>query len=423
AVSNSGTIKDCYVISKKGKTDNRPLVASNNGTFTTSAMLHKGSCLKIVDGEGRPSSDYPIQKTSDIKKIGFDTNTVWEYSNEDYLIRFQNKNWKVVLPKTNKNVLHIKTIEQYIGFADKVNAGDKRFSEATVYLENDLDFKGKNIPIIGKTRANAFAGTFDGRGHMIWNGNIKDEEAVYVGLFGYLRGKVVNLTFDGRVTSDKNLAGICGYNMGNVSCCGSVIRLKPKDERYNAAGIVTTNEGTVDRCYCVFEKRIIIPPYVFVILIALISISVGALGYFAILSALDAQKDYAKIEPDPGQEKSDDNRGNSGDANSLSFTLYRGVEISRNAKTCKLDFTNPANNANKVVVELQVVNGAGQRVTVGSSKAVSPGYSIKSLPISNFEGLSGTETDAYIVLNAYNNVTEEKAMVKTELPVKVTYVD
>nr|MCR4612136.1 hypothetical protein [Lachnospiraceae bacterium] len=164
-------------------------------------------------------------------------------------------------------------------------------------------------------------------------------------------------------------------------------------------------------------------PYVFVILIALISISVGALGYFAILSALDAQKDYAKIEPDPGQEKSDDTGGDNNGDNSLSFTLYRGVEISKNAKTCKLDFTNPANDANKIVVELQVINSAGQRVSVGKSKAVSPGYSIKSLPIDDVSLLTGAETDGFIVLHSYNNVTEDKTIVKTELPVKVSYSD
>ena len=257
AVSNSGTITDCYVLNKKGKNDRRTLVVGNSGSIRGAVMLHKGNCDEIIDESGKTINDYAVQKTSDIKNLGFNTSDIWEYADDDILMRFQSDRWKVSTPKTNKNVMHIKSIEHYKAFAGKVNEGDERFINATVYLDCDLDFKGKNIPIIGISRANAFAGTFDGRGHLIWNGKLQDEEALYVGLFGYLKGKVINLTFDGRVVGDKNLAGLCGYNMGTVACCGSVVRLKPKDDRYNAAGIVATNEGTIDRCYCVLETTIL----------------------------------------------------------------------------------------------------------------------------------------------------------------------
>jgi len=62
-------------------------------------------------------------------------------------------------------------------------------------------------------------------------------------------------------------------------------------------------------------------------------------------------------------------------------------------------------------------------VTVGRSGSVSPGYSIESLPITNPGALSGNETQGYIVLDAYDEVTENKSKVKTELPITISYMD
>ena len=423
AVSNTGTIKDCYVIWNKSNKNKKTLLSNNSGSIITSALIGKGSVKEIIDNNGDVQTEYSIQKTSDIKKIGFDTNNCWEYAGNNTLVKFQDKNWYFNIEKSNVNVIHIKTTEQYIAFAEKVNSGDDRAKSSFVILECDLNFHGKKIPIIGKTRECAFSGVFSGNNHLIWNGELNDETALYVGLFGYLKGKVCNLIFDGRVVSDKNLAGLCGMNMGEISCCGSVVRLKPKDERYNAAGIVVNNDGTINRCYTVIQKKLIIPPFVYILIIALVAIMLGFLGYFTIISALDLQKDYTEIEVDPGQKKMPDNNPEKNEDNSIAFTLNKTVDISRGSRTCRVSFINPSSDANKIVAELQVVNGSGQRVTIGSSKAVSPGYGIDSIPLTNVNALTGNETEGYIVLTPYNNVTESKSIVTTELPVTITYSD
>ena len=423
AATNSGTIKDCYSIWNKNEKSKKTLVYTNTGSLSTSALISKGTCSEIYSSDGQCNTDYLIQKTSDIKRLGFDSTKCWEYAGDDNLVRFQDNNWHVGINSKDKKILHIKSVNDYILFAEGVNNQDKKYIDATVHLDCDLDFKGKHIPIVGIKRDCAFRGVFDGRNHLIWNGTIKDENALYVGLFGYLKGVVANLIFDGRVQSDKNLAGICGLNGGQISCCGSVVRLKAKDERYNAAGIVVNNEGTLDRCYSVLQRQMIIPPFVYILLIALIAIIIGVLGYFTIVAALNSGKDYAKIEVDSGQEKNDSDNGKKNNERELSLELYEEVEISRTARICKINFTNPSNNVNKIVVELQVVNDIGERVTVGKSGAVSPGYSIKSLPVSNVESLSGSETKGFAVMRAYNEVSENKAMIDTEFPVKVSFSD
>ena len=420
--TNSGTIKDCYSIWNKNEKSKKTLVYTNNGTVYTSALIAKGSCSEIYSFEGKYNTDYLIQKTSDIKRLGFDSTKCWEYVGEDNLVRFQDNNWHVGINSKDRKILHIKSVNDYILFAKGVNSQDKKYIDAIVHLDCDLDFRGKNIPIVGINRDCAFKGVFDGRNHLIWNGTIKDEKALYVGLFGYMKGVVANLIFDGRVQSDKNLAGICGLNMGRISCCGSVVRLKPKDERYNAAGVVVNNEGTIDRCYSVLQRQIIIPPFVYILMIALVAIIIGVLGYFTIVAALNSGKDYAKIEVDPGQVKNDTDGQSDGD-NAISFTLNQSVQISQTTRVCSIDFSNPSSNANKIVVELQVVSSAGQRIKVGSSGAVMPGYSIASIPITNAEALTGSETQGFIVLNAYNAVTENKTRVNAELPVTISYTD
>lgn len=423
AATNSGTITDCYSIWNKNEKSKKTLVYTNTGSLSTSALISNGTCSEIYSSDGQCNTDYLIQKTSDIKRLGFDSTKCWEYAGDDNLLRFQDNNWHVGINSKDKKILHIKSVNDYMLFAEGVNNQEKKYLDATVHLDCDLDFKGKHIPIVGIKRDCAFRGVFDGRNHLIWNGTIKDENALYVGLFGYLKGVVANLIFDGRVQSDKNLAGICGLNAGRISCCGSVVRLKCKDERYNAAGIVVNNEGTLDRCYSVLQRQLIIPPFVYILLIALIAILIGILGYFTIVAALNSGKDYAKIEVDPGQKKNDNDGGPKNGDHALSFELYENIEISRIARVCNLYFSNPSDNANKMVVELQVVNEAGERVTVASSGAVSPGYSIESLSLTNPSVLTGNESKGFVVLNAYNNVTENKAMVNTEVPVKITYND
>lgn len=423
AATNSGTIKDCYSIWNKNEKSKKTLVYTNTGSLSTSALISKGTCSEIYSSEGQCNTDYLIQKTSDIKRLGFDSTKCWEYAGDDNLVRFQDNNWHVGVNSKDRKILHIKSVNDYMLFAEGVNNQEKKYLDAIVHLDCDLDFKGKHIPIVGIKRDCAFRGVFDGRNHLIWNGTIKDENALYVGLFGYLKGVVANLIFDGRVQSDKNLAGICGLNAGRISCCGSVVRLKAKDERYNAAGIVVNNEGTLDRCYSVLQRKMIIPPFVYILLIALIASIIGVLGYFTIVAALNSGKDYAKIEVDQGQKKNDNDNGPKGEGGMISLELYRNVEISRTAKICKLYFANPSSSRNSLVAELQVVNSSGQRVTVGRSGSVSPGYSIESLPITNPGALSGNETQGYIVLDAYDEVTENKSKVKTELPITISYMD
>ena len=428
AAENSGQISDCYTIwNKRLNKENQSLIAKNSGTVATSLLVHDGECKGVYDGSGNFQPEYVIQKTSDLKNLGFDTRQCWEYVGDSSLLRFQSQHWHSADKSFGqKMIVTIKTVEQYVTFAEKVNSGEPGFLTAKVRLESDLNFRGQNIPIIGIRKECAFSGVFDGQGHLIWNGTIRNEEAVYAGLFGYMKGVVLNLIFDGRIHGERNLGGLCGYNYGTIDCCGAVIRTWTKGDRYHIGGLAVQNTGTIKRSYAVFEPRRVISPIIPMMLTAMFFICMGTLGYCTILKAMETGKEYATIEVDPGQEKVETPDGPEvvkNGSNSISFTFNQTVVISKSAGTCKLDFINPTSDSNKIVVELQVEDIAGERITVAQSKAILPGYQLEALTLNEAadEFLAEEPEEGYVVLVPYDSKTESKGVVQTELPVKMVY--
>lgn len=120
--------------------------------------------------------------------------------------------------------------------AEKVNAGDGGYINAFYRLENDLDFEGEQMAVIGdgSTDSAVFAGYFNGNNHTISNYRIVAGETAYVGLFGVLQaettgsggGTITSLTvkdfqIDATATDDgAYVGGLVGYGMGgNLFIC------------------------------------------------------------------------------------------------------------------------------------------------------------------------------------------------------------
>lgn len=432
AAVNTGEITDSYVIWNRAyHRDSGMLVAKNDGTVQTSVFVHKGECEGLYDKFGVLHREQVIRKTTDLKNAGFDTSRCWKYVGGNALLEFDPDYWHSVSKDYEKSpLLHLKTVEQYIAFADKVNDGDVKYLNAKVFLDCDLNFHGRSIPVIGKKRECAFAGVFDGQDHIIWNGVVRDSGAIYAGVFGYLKGTVLNLIFDGRVVGGNKLAGLCGYNLGRIDCCGAVVRIYAKDERCHIGGLVAQNEGSVARSYVLFEPKHTILPIIPITAVAGLCVLVGFMGYSTIAAAMELEKDYATIEVDPMQEKISGSENidagtdvEKNGAHSMAFTFSQVVTISRSAGTCKLDFINPASDSNKIVIELQAVNAEGERVTIAKSKAILPGYQIENLTLSEsaYGVLTGAETEGYVILVPYDTETENKAVVQTTLPVKLVF--
>ena len=99
--------------------------------------------------------------------------------------------------------------------ADSVNAENPHEGD-WFCLRRDIDLKGADWTPIGN-HIHTFSGTFLGRHHSITGLSVNGDDVV--GLFGYLRGTVRDLSVRGNVSGNKYVGGIAGYNLGTITYC------------------------------------------------------------------------------------------------------------------------------------------------------------------------------------------------------------
>lgn len=115
----------------------------------------------------------------------------------------------------------ISSASQLAGFAQALNTGN-RYSGYTVVLTTDIDLNNQAWTPAGRAVSYptyAFAGTFDGGGHTIYNLNVSDSgnTNASAGLFGSLTGKVKNLNLKGGKVNSTHYAGaVAGFSSANV---------------------------------------------------------------------------------------------------------------------------------------------------------------------------------------------------------------
>ena len=105
-------------------------------------------------------------------------------------------------------------------FAEDVNNGTNNYSGKYVVLDEDINLDGNEWTPIG-TSENPFRGTFDGCNHTISNYQVNGTN--YLGLFGYVRGTMLNLNVaDVTINGKESLGGIAGSLInGNITSCGA----------------------------------------------------------------------------------------------------------------------------------------------------------------------------------------------------------
>ncbi len=426
AGENIGQIADCYVVWNRSYSGgDKHLVEENKGQLKTSVLIEKGTCSEIIDAAGRKKVNFLPESEKDIYNLGFSQDK-WEYTKNKNIVRFATKNWYCRFSSAKKmQILHIKSTDQYIKLAAEINKGNSNYCQAHILLDCDINFKGKSIPVIAANKANPFCGVFDGQGHMIWNGIINDKEANYSALFGYNQGTIINVTFDGRVISEKNAAGFCGVNRGTIDSCAALVRVDTKGDSASGAGIALVNEGMIANSYVVFEPRKGLPAWLIIAAAVVLFVFIGCLGFATISVAMDVDREYVAVETDDFQTKShEESDGIKNNSHTLSVSLMENITISRSQGLVGLSFSNPAGNVNKLVAELLIEDAEGNRTVVARSGAVLPGYEISQMTLTDEASiLTGSETEGIIQLVPYDEKTESRGMVQVELPVNITYVD
>lgn len=422
---NTGTITDCYCMYVTApKKIARCFAGKNSGNIKTSFSADKGKIGELWDDNGHTVRK-EIGNEKEAEELGFSTGSVWEYTGGKNILRFVDKNWYKELPaeKQQKNTILLKSADDLERFCDQVNKGDERVMKAHLKLTCDIDGKGKKLPPIGKTRQNAFAGVFDGGGHTISNYRIGSDGIGNVGFFGYLLGTVLNLSLDIAIKGEGNLGVLCGTNEGKIICCGAVARLSGSGDKLKLGGLTGQNLGEIERSYAAVQIVLAPVPLLPIAIIASMVMLLGVVGFSTIPAIEAAEQPYAPIPSDENQiripeEKEPENPKNSGSGNSISFKFNEALHIDPKTGNVYINFENPSYAKNKIVVTLLA---EGDRSMMARSGGIAPGHGLNYLRLNDngYEKINSGINIGIITLTAYDAVTNDKAMINTELPVRI----
>lgn len=143
----------------------------------------------------------------------------------------------------------ISTADDLDQFRDIVNGRD---TDAWGVLTQDIDMsrlsdvaERENWTPIGKFSV-TYTGTFDGAGHAISNLKINRPDEDYIGLFGYARGVIKNLSVSGAVTGSSNVGGVVGRCTGGI--VSNCINFSNVTGVKYIGGVIGNNNGTVITC-------------------------------------------------------------------------------------------------------------------------------------------------------------------------------
>ena len=148
--------------------------------------------------------------------------------------------------------LLIMSAPELAAFATEVNAGTN-FNGLTVELGADIDLSAySNWTPIANSSANAFRGTFDGKGYVIKNLTITGSSN-YRGLFGYtgVNATIKNLGIaSGNISGGSFTGAIVGSSAGgSVSNCFNAANLSVGGYSGGIVGSCRANTLTVSSCY------------------------------------------------------------------------------------------------------------------------------------------------------------------------------
>ncbi|MBQ7935750.1 MAG: hypothetical protein IJ333_05310, partial [Clostridia bacterium] len=156
-------------------------------------------------------------------------------------------------PYLVKNANHLNNVRKYLNAHFKMIA-DIEFSDADFAEGGSFYNGGAGWAPIGTDAASAFAGSFDGNGHVIRNLciNINDDTDVYAGLFGYSKGIVQNLgMLNGEITVKHTTAA--GAYAGSIAGC---VESGTVRDCYSTCNVTTDwySGGIVGRAYSAVIK-------------------------------------------------------------------------------------------------------------------------------------------------------------------------
>ena len=388
-------------------------------------------------------------KEEEMQYLEYDTE-IWRYGSKRCPMLFVEENWMYTVSETlidDRKKIKISDEEDLIKWAEEVNKGKQEACNAYVFLTDDINLKGKNWKPIGVNKKTAFCGIFNGNGHTVKNFTVKDKKLDNQGFFGFLKGKVYNLSVDCILSGGLYAGGIAAQcEEGTIGCCSAAIEIKDAD--CIGGGLVGRNTGYIFQSYAAGHFSFVVIPWLF------LGVGAGTLAilyviFFLLIPSMESVPVYEQIDRDPAQIPiSGDVTIRKNDSNFISFQFEEGISVDLSTGLCTLHFKNPNSSNHYVVVHLQMTDvvakaamgstgrtkeeqeeieaGEGYdpnayRVTIAESLAIDPGYQIDDLQLTDFakNNLVPGAYSAIIYLVPYDIETNGRAMLESQLPVTI----
>lgn len=193
------------------------------------------------------------------KNEGADTITITREGNDDYTALRLPQKFTVVdptQPGTLVNPYKIYRTQQLDSIRDYTSSGGENYLDDHYVLMDDLDFTGYNYA--DGTQADGgkgwkpianFAGSLNGKGHVIRHLFIHREDENNIGLFGNTEpeSSIDSLGVEEvEISGEDHTGGLAGQNRGTISNCHVTGRIKGDDL---VGGLVGRNLNAIDQCY------------------------------------------------------------------------------------------------------------------------------------------------------------------------------
>lgn len=266
---NNGKVEACYSAGEVIGTDNVGAVCGYNGyngSTITDCYYSKDICT-VGDSS---ATGLTTEELCDAEKTtGFEYMYIWVPGSFETTADKDKNNEKFrtatyVLPSLNgvgeaKTIKHkeynfgfdgnddwaaytlITTAEQFKKIGEDSTGWNKNY-----VLDKDIDLGGTEITPIGN-KSTSFTGKFSGDGHVLSNFKITKSGDNYVALFGKNQGTIKDVgVTEAVVTGQNQVAGVCGYNLGNIINCFNTCTVSGE---VNVGGVCGTNMAIIKNCY------------------------------------------------------------------------------------------------------------------------------------------------------------------------------
>ena len=450
--SNLGTISNSYSNCKiKLKNISDGFCKENNGEIISCFFNKENSEFDKKSPGVLPITSENF-KEEYLQEFGWDTEKVW-ISKDNRRPNFK-KRFFHIINDDKENFIKISSAEKLFDIAKKINEGNKEYSHGKFILTKNINLNGKKWIPIGKDESHPFFGKFDGDGFSVYNFVVSDKHLEYAGLFGVLKdSEIFNLTVDGIIKRGTCSGTLAGFNdNGLIACCSCACSITPQKI---SGGFVGKNNGVIAQCFTtgsIFQKFIIpFPIAAFLLTGAAAGIVIGSVYMYQQHKLKDTSiPAYPPVEISSDAKKVDDGLTPATGGNSVSYKLVKNVKANSGTGDAIINFLNPGSSNHNIVLQMQItdeelINKLGktgrinteqssmekasnydaktQRVTIGESGAVPPGYSLEQLKLHALPDgtvLPAGEYNAVVYMLFYDINSNERAILNSQVPIVLT---